>query len=270
MRMTPAVKNLLILNILFFAATFVFQRSLDIDLDQWLGLHYVTAKDFGVWQLATFMFMHGNLSHIFFNMFALWMFGTLIESSLGTRRFVAYYLICGVGSGIIQEVATAIDVAPLIKAVDVTMSAPTLDNIQAFINNNVVVFSSESREAVSQFIRSYNDAVNTDPSGAAAIALSFLPSYQDLYINAQVTVGASGAVFGILLAFGMMFPNMRIMLMFPPIPMKAKWFVIIYGLVELFCGIHGGDYDNVAHWAHLGGMLFGFIMLRHWKVERLN
>ena len=268
--MRPAVKNLLILNVLFFAATFVFGRSLDLDLNQWLGLHYVSAKDFGVWQLVTFMFMHGSLSHIFFNMFALWMFGTLIESALGTRKFVAYYLICGVGSGIIQEVATAVDIAPLISAVDSTMSDPTFENVNAFISKHVAVFSSESRQLVSSFIERYNGVVNTDPAEAASAARDFLPTYQDMYINAQTTVGASGAVFGILLAFGMMFPNMRIMMMFPPIPMKAKWFVIVYGLVELLCGIHGSDYDNVAHWAHLGGMLFGFIMLRYWRVQRYN
>lgn len=270
MRMTPAVQNLLIINVLLFAATFVFQSSLGMDLNQWLALHYVTAADFGAWQLLTFMFMHGGLSHLFFNMFALWMFGTLIESALGTRRFVAYYLICGIGSGLVQEVATAIDLSPLIQAVDATMSDPTKDNIQAFLNNHVSAFSVESQQLIRTFIADYNTASSADPAAAEAIARNFLPQYQDMYVNAQQTVGASGAVFGILLAFGWMFPNMRIMLLFPPIPMKAKWFVIGYGLIELFGGIHGGDYDNVAHWAHIGGMVFGFVLLRLWKVQRLN
>lgn len=270
MRMTPAVKNLLIINVLLFAATYVFQHSLGIDLNQWLALHYIEARDFGVWQLMTFLFMHGGLSHIFFNMFALWMFGTLIENALGTRRFVTYYLICGIGSGLVQEIAMAIDISPLISAVDSTMSDLSSESIQSFLSNHVVAFSASSQQLISNFISSYNSVVNTDPTEAASLARAFLENYQVDYINSQLTVGASGAVFGVLLAFGMMFPNMTIFLMFPPIPLKAKWFVLIYVLIELFCGIHGSDYDNVAHWAHIGGMVFGFVMLKLWKVQRYN
>lgn len=270
MRMTTAVKNLLIINILFFAATYVFQSRLGVDLNQWLALHYVEARDFGIWQLVTFIFMHGGLSHIFFNMFALWMFGTIIEDALGTRRFVTYYLVCGIGSGLVQEVAMAIDISPLISAIDATMSDPSPENIQRILSDHIVAFSSSSRQMIVEFVNSYNSVVSTNPAEASSLARTFLENYQDAYVNSQLTVGASGAVFGILLAFGMMFPNMTIFLMFPPIPLKAKWFVIIYGLIELFCGIHGGDYDNVAHWAHIGGMIFGFVLLRMWKVQRYN
>lgn len=270
MRMTPAVKNLLIINVLLFAATYVFQHNLGIDLEKWLALHYVSASDFGLWQLVTFLFMHGGISHIFFNMFALWMFGTLIESAMGTRRFLSYYLVCGIGSGIVQEIAMTVDIAPLIEAVDATLSDLTSANIQGFLTNHAVAFSSESSRLISEFVSSYNSTVGTNDEAAASLARTFLMSYQDMYVNSQLTVGASGAVFGILLAFGMMFPNMTIFLMFPPIPLKAKWFVIIYGLIELFGGIHGGDYDNVAHWAHIGGMIFGFVLLRIWRIRRLN
>lgn len=270
MGMTPAVKNLLLINVLCFAAAWVFSSSLRIDLEDIMGLHYVTAKDFGPWQFVTFMFMHASVSHIFFNMFALWMFGTVIENSLGSGRFVAYYLTCGIGSGIIQQLAVGIDLHPLVEAVDRLMNDPTTVNIQSFLSSHVVAFSQESKMAIDTFIKDYNATLGADPAGAAALARSFAEQYQAAYVNAQVTVGASGAVFGVLLAFGMLFPNMRIMLLFPPIPLKAKWFVIIYGLVELFGGIHGADYDNVAHWAHLGGMLFGFILLRYWRVRRFN
>ncbi len=270
MRMTPAVKNLLIINVLFFAATYVFQKSLGVDLDNWLGLHYVGASNFGIWQFVSFVFMHANLSHIFFNMFALWMFGTLIENALGVRRFVFYYLACGIGSGVIQELAMAYDINPLISAVDNTLNDLSRDNIQLFVNQHVIPLSTECAQLINKFLNDYNSTIGTDPVGAEAIARNFIMQYQDMYVNAQVTVGASGAVFGILLAFGMMFPNMRIMLLIPPIPMKAKWFVLIYALIELFGGIHGADYDNVAHWAHLGGMLFGFLLLRYWKVQRYN
>ncbi len=270
MRMTPAVKNLLIINILFFASQIVMGRSLGINLDDYLGLHYVTAHNFGVWQLVTFMFMHANISHIFFNMFALWMFGTAIESALGTKRFVAYYLACGIGSGIIQELAVGFDLRPMISAVDALLSDPTTANIQDFLSTTAHAVSIESQQLINTFIKDYNATVGADPTAATTMAREFAQQYQQMYIDANVTVGASGAVFGILLAFGMIFPNMRIMLLFPPIPMKAKWFVLIYGLIELFGGIHGGDYDNVAHWAHIGGMIFGFILLRAWKISRAN
>lgn len=270
MRMTVAVKNLLIINLLFFAAEIVFSRSMGVNLDDYLGLHYVSAEHFGVWQLVTFMFMHANISHIFFNMFALWMFGTAIESALGTKRFVIYYLACGVGSGIIQELAVGIDLRPVIASVDALLSDPTTANIQDFLATTARVVSIESQQLITTFIETYNKTVGADPTGAASMAREFAQQYQQMYIDAQVTVGASGAVFGILLAFGMIFPNMRIMLLIPPIPLKAKWFVLIYGVLELFGGINGGNYDNVAHWAHLGGMLFGFLLLRAWKVSRIN
>lgn len=268
--MTPAVKNLLIINILCFAALVVFERSLALDLNDILGLHYFAAQDFRFWQPVSFMFMHGGVSHLFFNMFALWMFGTAIESALGSRRFVVYYLVCGVGSGLVQEAAYAIDLRPIVAAVDALLNDPATDNIQAFLATHALPFSSDSAAAISSFVSSYNSTVSSDPAAAEALARSFAQNYQQMYVNARVTVGASGAVFGVLLAFGMLFPNMRIFLLFPPIPIKAKWFVIIYGLVELFGGVHGSDYDNVAHWAHLGGMFFGFALLRLWRVKRLN
>lgn len=164
----------------------------------------------------------------------------------------------------------AYDINPLITAVDNTLNDLSHDNIQMFVNQHVVPVSTDCAQLINRFINDYNNTFRVDPTAAESIARNFIMQYQDMYINAQVTVGASGAVFGILLAFGMMFPNMRIMLLIPPIPMKAKWFVIIYALIELFGGIHGADYDNVAHWAHLGGMLFGFLLLRYWKVPRYN
>lgn len=270
MRMTPVVKNLLIINVLFFAATIVMQRSLGLDLENLLGLHYVRASDFGFWQLVTFVFMHANVSHLFFNMFALWMFGTAVEDAVGTKRFLAYYMACGIGSGIIQEIAVGIDLRPIIAAVDTLLSDTTTANIQEFLSTTIRIVSIESQQLVDTFIKEYNGTVGSDPMAAEVMAREFAIKYQDMYINANVTVGASGAVFGILLAFGMIYPNLRIMLLFPPIPMKAKWFVLVYGLLELFGGIHGSDYDNVAHWAHLGGMLFGFLLLRMWGVRRLN
>lgn len=202
----PVVKNLLILNVLFFLADITLSTR-GIDLTRWLGLHYFTAKDFYPFQFVTYMFMHGNFSHLFFNMFALWMFGYALENYWGSKRFLAYYLITGIGAGLLQCGVLAWELA-----------------------------------------------------GAAHV---YAPAALQHHIDQIVTVGASGAVFGILLAFGMCFPNVPIYLYFF-IPIKAKWFVIIYGVIELFAGI-SGTADGVAHFAHLGGMIFGFFLILYWK-----
>ena len=202
----PVVKNLLILNVLFFLADISLQTR-GIDLTQWLGLHYITAQDFYPWQFITYMFMHGNFSHLFFNMFALWMFGYALENHWGSKRFLVYYLITGVGAALIQTGVLALEIRGM------TQGLP--------------------------------------------------PFAAQHYINQIVTVGASGAVYGILLAFGMCFPNVPIFLYFF-LPIKAKWFVIIYGVIELFAGI-GGTADGVAHFAHLGGMIFGLLLILYWR-----
>ena len=202
----PVVKNLLILNVLFFLADISLQTR-GIDLTQWLGLHYITAQDFYPWQFITYMFMHGNFSHLFFNMFALWMFGYALENYWGSKRFLVYYLITGVGAALIQTGVLALEIRGM------TQGLP--------------------------------------------------PFAAQHYINQIVTVGASGAIYGILLAFGMCFPNVPIFLYFS-FPIKAKWFVIIYGVIELFAGI-GGTADGVAHFAHLGGMIFGLLLILYWR-----
>ncbi|MCM1042237.1 MAG: rhomboid family intramembrane serine protease [Bacteroides sp.] len=202
----PVVKNLLILNVLFYLAD-ISLATRGIDLSRWLGLHYFTAQNFYPFQFLTYMFMHGNFSHLFFNMFALWMFGYALENYWGSKRFLLYYLVTGIGAGLIQSGVQAWELVPLMQKYD--------------------------------------------------------PFSVQQYVDNIVTVGASGAVFGILLAFGMCFPNVPIYLYFF-IPIRAKWFVIIYGAIELFAGI-GGTADGVAHFAHLGGMIFGFLLILYWK-----
>lgn len=182
----PMVLNLLIVNSLGLMATTLFPV-----LTYHLGLMPLQAG-FMPWQIFTYMFLHGNLSHLFFNMFALWMFGRTLEVDLGSRRFLTYYLVCGAGAALIQ----------------------------------------------------------------LAIGL-FYPF--------AITVGASGAIFGILLAFGMIHPNVTIVLLIPPIPIKAKYFVILYGLLEIYLGWRNNPLDSVAHFAHVGGMLWGFLLLSYWR-----
>ena len=209
----PVVKNLLIINVLLYLATFTMNRF-HIDLTDYLGLHFFLASDFKTYQLITYMFMHGNFEHLFFNMFALWMFGNTLENIWGSKRFLLFYMVCGIGAGLCQEVVQYIQYAT----------------------------------TLAQY-----DSVNL--GGGQVISMAN-------YLNLMNTVGASGAIYGLLLAFGMMFPNSMIYLYFF-VPIKAKWFVIGYAVIELVSGFIGGG--NVAHFAHLGGMLFGLILILVWK-----
>lgn len=213
----PVTKNLLIINVLFFFATFVMTKY-GLNLTNLLGLHFFMASDFNVAQLVSYMFMHGSFQHIFFNMFALWMFGRTLEMVWGPKRFLTYYLICGIGAGLIQEGVQYIQY---------------LTELQGY------------------------SSVNT---GSMVIPMTE-------YLNMMTTVGASGAIYGILLAFGMLFPDSQ-MYVFPiPFPIKAKFFVIGYAAIELFLGF-GSSGDGVAHFAHLGGMLFGFLLIKYWRKNK--
>lgn len=231
------VKNLLIINGLFFLTTLVLQGQLNIDLSDNLGLHYPLAEKFRPWQLVSYMFMHGSFMHLFFNMFALWMFGNTLENRWGPKRFLIYYMVTGIGAGVIQILVTHFRLMSLYSQI----SAEGL--------NFVMTKGSEIYQSGQNF---------SDPIAGKINEL----------IN-SVTIGASGAVFGILLAFGMLFPNTMLYIYFA-IPIKAKWFVILYGAAELYSGIANSSGDNVAHFAHLGGMLFGFFLIKFWQKKSNN
>ncbi len=211
----PVVKNLLIINVLLFVASITLQRF-DYELTDMLGLHFFLASDFRPYQLFTYMFMHANFNHIFFNMFALWMFGNTLENLWGSKRFLLFYIVCGIGAGLCQELVHYIQYATTLAQYE------TVD-----IGGRIIS----------------------------------MPEY----LNRMNTVGASGAVYGLLLAFGMMFPNAMIFLYFL-FPIKAKWFVMFYAVIELLLGFFSNG--NVAHFAHLGGMLFGLILILVWKKKR--
>lgn len=216
MRNIPTVtKYLLIINV---AAFLIYQLMLGmgIDLNDRLGLHFFLAPDFHVFQLFTYMFMHGGFMHILMNMFMLWMFGMVVENVWGGKKFLIYYILCGIGAGLCQEVA-------------------------------------QYGHYVIQGLGAY-DTVNT---GAEV-----LPMAQ--YLNLWTTVGASGAIYAVLLAFGMMFPEERMFIIPIPIPIKAKWIVLGSVAIELFSAI-GTPGDGVAHTAHLGGMLIGFLLIKYWE-----
>ncbi len=254
----PVVKNLLIINGIFFVATIIFELKLNIDLADILGLHYFFSEDFRPHQIITYMFMHGGLSHIFFNMFALWMFGNMLENVWGAKRFLVFYIVCGIGAALTHSAYTYFTLQPLHDFVN----DPTVQGYQHIFNKEILFFIRP--EATQAFISEW--LKNTADPGFANQAARQINEL--IAIKASIpVVGASGSVFGLLLAFGMMFPNMMIYIYFL-FPIKAKWLVILYGAIELFSGIANVPGDNVAHYAHLGGMLFGFVLIKIWQKGR--
>ncbi len=233
----PVVKNLLIINGLFFLATFALKNSLGINLSEYLGLRYIESSDFKPYQFITYMFMHGSLNHIFFNMFALWMFGSAIENYWGYKRFLIYYFVTGIGAGVIQMLVYYFSVSQL-------KGSLSSEEIAMVIN--------EGQNALSMGKNFINESM----------------AQLNILMNLSTTVGASGAVFGLLLAFGMLFPNSEIYLYFL-FPIKAKWFVIGYGALELYMGVSGAS-DGIAHFAHLGGMIFGILLILYWRKKDKN
>lgn len=229
----PVVKNLLIINALFYVATLVLGNTMRIDLSDYLGLHYFVSPHFETYQFVSYMFMHNphDFSHILFNMFALWMFGSVLEQVWGPKKFLIYYMITGIGAALIQMLVIYIQV----RNVEMSLTPDLIDQVR------------ETGFQVLQNNQNFGDPL--------------MGKLNELYNSS--TIGASGAVFGLLLAFGMLFPNSLIYLYFF-IPIKAKWFVIIYGAIELFSGVYNTGSD-VAHFAHLGGMIFGFFLILYWK-----
>lgn len=265
--LTPVIKNLLIINAILFLATIVFENRFGIDLSDLLGLHYIQAEKFKPYQLITYMFMHGGFTHLFFNMFALWMFGNVLENYWGSKRFLTYYLITGVGAAFTHYVIFYFNsVQPMMQVLEQYAQAPDLVVFEIFFKEGFFKASSEEmRLHITQFIDEYNALeLAGKREDMLQASLDFVSLYKADFFNAPVVVGASGAVFGILLAFGMMFPNTLLYIYFA-IPIKAKYFVILYGAMELFYGLRDTPGDNVAHFAHLGGMLFGFFLILFWK-----
>jgi len=258
----PVVKNLLILNGIFYLATFALGNAFKINL---VGLHYWAADSFRPWQFITYMFMHdpNNFTHILFNMFALWMFGYLLENVWGPKKFLFYYLFTGIGAALFHYVIWYFQFSPAIDAINVFVSHPSLDTFANF--QHVSNFGMLDREHAMELNSQIISALSTNDYSSVKSAVEIMQEYRTALLNAPVVIGASGAVFGILLAFGMLFPNTLIYLYFF-IPIKAKWFVIAYGAVELYSGVFNKN-EGVAHFAHLGGMIFGFILLMIWKYQ---
>lgn len=214
--MMPVTKNLLIINTICFLAYYVLAGR-GVDFNNIFGLHYLQASHFQIYQFLTYMFMHASFSHLFFNMFALWMFGSVMERTFGSKRFLIYYLVCGLGAALCQE-----------------------------LSQSIMVYS-----MVAENGGTFHDLLNLSAADRS-------------YLNVMTTVGASGSIYGVLLAFGMTFPEQR-MFFFPlPVPIKAKWLVCGYAVIELLMAMSQKG-DGVAHVAHLGGMLFGYLLIKYWR-----
>lgn len=260
------VKNLLIINLLVLIASITLPETLGIDLYDYGGLYPWASEKFRPYQLVTYMFMHSptSMTHILLNMFVLWMFGRVLEQVWGPKRFLIYYMASGIGAGIIQMLATHMHLVVMYDAVMELVQHGTPQLFEEFINDYIPEHGARTpRHILSQWAMQPEYSFYKDQ--ALEIAKGYYLAYVDL-----PTVGASGSVYGVLLAFGMLFPNAMIMLLIPPIPMKAKYMVIGLGILELYMGYSNNPADNVAHFAHLGGMLFGYLLIRYWRANTTN
>jgi membrane associated rhomboid family serine protease len=259
----PVVKNILILNVLMFIVSITFEYALKFDLARLLGLYYFRSEYFKPFQYVTYMFMHdtSGITHIFFNMFALFMFGRILEQVWGGKRFLIYYLVTGIGAAIIHTAVNWWTISSLQETAIAFSNTPSPELFASFLKENL--------PNASVYVNELKDKWFLSPENPNYIQEA-VNIVQRVLLNAMdtPTIGASGAVFGILLAFGMTFPNAELMLLFPPIPMKAKYLVIGYGLIELYAGVLNQAGDNVAHFAHLGGMIFGFLLLKYWGINK--
>lgn len=227
--LTPVVKNLLIINIICFIGSLIFEPA-----TRWFGVYYPDSPFFHIWQPITYMFMHGGFSHIFFNMFALVMFGPIIERMFGSKRFLNYYLICALGALVLQYGVQAVEV----QQITGNMRASTFLNFD-FAQDRVSTSLPLTKDKFDTLISIYGTPM----------------------------VGASGAIFGLLLAFAYLFPNMPLYFMFIPVPIKAKYFVGAYILIEVYLGFNNSG-SSIAHLAHVGGALFGYLLIKSWKIKK--
>ena len=238
-RVSEIVKHLIIINVIFFIASIVF-GELMYDL---FAMHYPNNSDFIFWQPVTHMFMHGDITHILFNMFGLWMFGTPLEQMWGKQKFIFFYLSAGFGAVLIQTIVYHYDVMSVTQIL--------IDN--GLTNSDVDAFYKTGRLNTSIIQSVGEDRL-----------------YSGIQSFKAVMVGASGALYGILVAFAMLFPNVQLMLLFPPIPIKAKFFVPLLILFDLFFGFTSYSVGPIAHFAHIGGAVTGFLMMWYWKKNQFN
>ncbi|OYQ37988.1 rhomboid family intramembrane serine protease [Flavobacterium cyanobacteriorum] len=267
MNMTETVKQLLIINILFFVGTFFVGQTISNDI---LALHSTESEKFQIWQLFTHMFMHGGFLHIFFNMFALVSFGSLLERLWGGKKFIFFYISCGLGAAALQLGITHLEIQNLIeRAADLNLSG---DELHTILNATI---SDEMYYRTDLFVKDIRPILEAGSRSGLVNEENFNALFEAAKLTQTPMVGASGAIYGVLVAFAFIAPNAELMLMFIPVPIKAKYFVPGLLLLDLYLGlkgqaIFGGGGDGVAHFAHIGGALIGFIMMWYWKKNSFN
>lgn len=253
---TPVVRILLIINVLAFLVT-----NGNETIIQQFGLHSFLSDAFNPIQLLTHMFLHGSLGHIFSNMIGLVVFGPMLERFWGAQRFTFFYFFCGLGAALLFSGINYYEMRDVYEAVREYRAAPTPENFIGFFTQH----GGSLYDRLAGFI----DRFDTQPNNRQLVdgSLQIVNRYYADQIN-QPMVGASGAIFGVIMGFGLLFPNTQLFLLFPPIPIKAKYLVIFYGAYELYSGVYRSQADNIAHFAHIGGMLFAFILIKYWGSQR--
>ncbi|MCF2874148.1 MULTISPECIES: rhomboid family intramembrane serine protease [unclassified Tenacibaculum] len=237
-RLTEAIKHLIIINVIMYFAP----QLLNLDLTNILALHYPKNEHFGVWQYLTHMFMHGSPMHLLFNMYGLWAFGTPLEQMWGRNKFLFFYFSAGIGAGIIYTIANYYQFNGIYEQLISMGISPS--EIQSILADG-----------------RYNDTLIT-------LSNKTMSEFYSLYHTPAV--GASGAVYGVLVAFGLAFPNAKLALIFLPIPIAAKYFIPVMILGDLFFGVTKYSIGNVAHFAHVGGAIIGFIIAWYWKKNQFK
>ena len=256
--MTDTVKQLLIINVLCFIGSYFVPQANDL-----LSLHYFESDGFKFWQPITHMFMHGNPMHIFFNMFALISFGSALEHFWGAKKFLFFYFSCGVGAALIHSGVNYYEIHSLLDQLQ--NSALTSADIHTILNTDFVSGNQFQGQLLYENGQATFDKLNLNGD-------DFKILFDAAIKNQTAAVGASGAIYGLLVAFAFMFPNAELMMMFIPVPIKAKYFVPVIVLLDLFSGVTGFGLfgGNIAHFAHVGGALIGFIMMWYWKKNQFN
>lgn len=257
--LTPIVKNILLINVgLYVVAAFFLPQ-----LQSWFALYYVESRFFKPFQFVTYMFMHAGMWHLFSNMFGLFIFGPLLEQFLGPKKLVILWMVCGVGAGVLYSGYTAFQMNQLNDKIEAFYNDPDPEIFNSFVSDNSYMFKSSIYDFIDDFSR------NPENQTYIQRAKDNMNAIRETKANIPM-VGASGALFGILVAFGMLFPNTQLFLIFPPMPIKAKYLVLFYGLYTVYNIIVNNPTDNVAHFAHFSGLIIGAILVTFWKKDRTS
>ena len=259
-RLTPTVKNLLLINVILYFLPSILGLS---GINRIMGLYYWDSPYFYPFQFFTYMFSHGGLGHIFFNMLGLFFLGPLLEQFWGGKRFLTFYLATGIGAGFIYLMINFFQLNPIKTAAEDYALNPNPDDFYTLIAK----YDKYDFDYSNQVYEAYYD--NPTNSSLERQTIEIAESFYNRNLGIPM-VGASGAIYGILMAFGLLFPNTELMLLFPPIPIKAKYLVLILGGMAIFSGFRDSAGDNTAHFAHLGGMIVSYILIKFWQKNSKN